>query len=337
MYAAMLCWLRQEDRTCTATAVELGASVGRSAAAARVAIGHLENAGLIVRDVRLFDTPGLHRWRIPEQPGQWGLIPITVVASERLSSMAKLVYVALASFRSPHREDVAPTSQTVAEILGCERRTVTNALRSLAEIGAIEVISRGKRTATMKVLTAPIGSHATSDPFPTDVHSVPYRTQSTPDHVQNTRTPSAAVAAGVESPVTSIAEQPALSAELEPEVRPSAGQLVAAWCRGFAETHEGRQPISSVVKRVAGICRNASKDTRAVEEWRILWQAALAAGRDGHRDILDYADRVPRQSQYRPASKPSSRVILDLLGRGGEPEQPSARYDLTRPPTREID
>jgi hypothetical protein len=79
-----------------------------------------------------------------------------------------------------------------------------------------------------------------------------------------------------------LAGMPAPAAK---EVEPSAGALVAAWCGGWTETR-GEQPHPSLVRRVAGICRNVAKDCGDVDDWRAAWRAARSAGRDGRWDIV---------------------------------------------------
>ena len=75
----------------------------------------------------------------------------------------------------------------------------------------------------------------------------------------------------------------------EPETKPrepNAGELVRAWCRGWSERNEGAQPHPSVVKRVAGVCRNVARDCETLEQWQDAWRAALTAGRCGRYDVI---------------------------------------------------
>lgn len=75
----------------------------------------------------------------------------------------------------------------------------------------------------------------------------------------------------------------------EPEQRtpePNAGELVAAWCSGWSDAHGGAQPHGSVVRRVAGVCKNVAKDCADIEEWRAAWRAAAEAGRAGRYDVV---------------------------------------------------
>lgn len=77
----------------------------------------------------------------------------------------------------------------------------------------------------------------------------------------------------------------------EPESKPpepSAGELVRAWCSAWSANHQGDQPHGSVVRRVAGICRNVAKDCDGIEEWRAAWYAARDAGAAGQYDVVRF-------------------------------------------------
>lgn len=72
----------------------------------------------------------------------------------------------------------------------------------------------------------------------------------------------------------------------QPAREPKAGDLVAAWCSSWSETHNGSQPDATVVRRVAGICKAIAKDRTDLDSWRAAWFAAKAAGRKGRFDIV---------------------------------------------------
>lgn len=71
-----------------------------------------------------------------------------------------------------------------------------------------------------------------------------------------------------------------------PAPTPKAGDLVAAWCQGWTASHDGEQPHPSVVRRVAGICRNVAKDCDDIDAWRDAWRAAVTAGGRGRFDVI---------------------------------------------------
>lgn len=78
---------------------------------------------------------------------------------------------------------------------------------------------------------------------------------------------------------------------------PSAGQLVAAWCRGWSEANGGQQPHAAVVRRVAGVCRNIGKDCAVIEDWSAAWRASLMAGRAGRYDVVGYLAAPVQQTR----------------------------------------
>lgn len=82
------------------------------------------------------------------------------------------------------------------------------------------------------------------------------------------------------------AEQPLEGMPGDPPKPPTAGDLVTAWCEGWSASHAGAAPDPSVVRRVAGICRNVAKDRTDMDSWRAAWRAAIAAGRAGKYDIV---------------------------------------------------
>lgn len=67
---------------------------------------------------------------------------------------------------------------------------------------------------------------------------------------------------------------------------PTAGDLVSAWCTGWASEHGGQYPDASVVKRVAGCCRTIAKDRTDLASWQAAWRAARTAGTRGRYDIV---------------------------------------------------
>lgn len=70
----------------------------------------------------------------------------------------------------------------------------------------------------------------------------------------------------------------------EPPMVWSAGSVVAAWCRGYAETHDGRQPPASVLARVRGSARAAAD---CLEEDRAaVLEVAAAAGALVRYDVV---------------------------------------------------
>lgn len=90
-------------------------------------------------------------------------------------------------------------------------------------------------------------------------------------------------------------DQPALLAVEEEQPKPTAGDLVAAWCAGYSKARADRPPHTALVRRVAGICRSVSRDCETIEDWRTAWRACLAAGRAGRFDIVPFlADEQPR-------------------------------------------
>lgn len=110
------------------------------------------------------------------------------------------------------------------------------------------------------------------------------------------------------------------------QVEPNAGELVAAWCRSWTATHGGEQPHGSVVRRVAGVCRNVAKDCRDLEEWRAAWRAARDAGLEGRYDVVAYLaspQRTGRGNHYLElVQNPGEAATGGLLGSmlaGGEP------------------
>lgn len=90
-------------------------------------------------------------------------------------------------------------------------------------------------------------------------------------------------------------DQPALLAVEEEQPKPTAGDLVAAWCSGYSNARQGRTPHTALVRRVAGVSRNIARDCTTLDEWRTAWRACLAAGRAGRFDVVPFlADEQPR-------------------------------------------
>lgn len=111
-------------------------------------------------------------------------------------------------------------------------------------------------------------------------------------------------------------DQPALSDDLEipADPVPTAGDLVASWCRAYAHRRGGAYPHPSVLKRVAGQCRAIGRDCGDDRNaWVAAWHAAAAAGRDGKYDITLYlADFRPVHRS--PVVSAEQRVRAALRG-----------------------
>lgn len=110
-----------------------------------------------------------------------------------------------------------------------------------------------------------------------------------------------------------VPDQPSLDAAVDVQPiapPPNAGDLVRAWCRAYEDAH-GIQPHPSVVRRVAGVCRNVGRDCETVEHWRAAWFAARQAGQGARYDLMPF---LAAPSGH-PSAGRSRNAAADLLER----------------------
>lgn len=115
-------------------------------------------------------------------------------------------------------------------------------------------------------------------------------------------------------------DQPALLAVEQEQPKPTAGDLVAAWCAGYSKARADKPPHTALVRRVAGICRSVAKDCDTIEDWRTAWRACLAAGRAGRFDVVPFlADEQPRSLVQVKGTQSAREAVIARLQQGAMP------------------
>src|SRR5262245_36082701 len=229
------------------------------------------------------------------------LLPDTV-ATAPLSDRAFRAYAALAHFANPASRVCWPSLRSIAEWMQCGVRKAQHAIAELVAAGLVRVTPRtsaaGDPTSNLYLLNEqPSCPDGRGGGVEMDTRVVSKRAyeldpeELDPEELQ--QHPAAVAARGSDEEEPAMNDKPAdpiplpLSPLPEPTVKPpNVGDLVAAWCEGWSSTHGGEQPHPSLVKRVAGCCKNASKACASVDDWRDLWRAARKAGGSGRFDVV---------------------------------------------------
>jgi hypothetical protein len=81
------------------------------------------------------------------------VIPAAVVSDRKLSSSAKVVYAAIASYTANGTKECFPSHAAIAERAGMGMRSISRPIHELARAGYIEVTRRGKRQSNLYEVT----------------------------------------------------------------------------------------------------------------------------------------------------------------------------------------
>jgi len=256
---------------------------------------------------------------LAEPPDRYVKFPAGWAGDPSLTANEVRVLLALLLHRNRKTGRCDPSQTTLTKDTGLSDRSIRRALVALRRRGLVSWERIGQRERNAYVVHDRPGAPVTDDPQPASVAG---------QTGAGGRSGPALVAAELEE-VNQMnePEPPALPGmPLPPLPEPNAGHLVAAWCENWSAAHHGRQPDPSVVKRVAGGCRQVAKTRTSRESWVTAWQAAGDAGRRGLMDVVTYL------ADYRPPARAATGANAAMqVARELAVEQ--ARWPPPNPPT----
>jgi hypothetical protein len=239
---------------------------------------------------------------LPTLPDPFVRFPESWARDPKIPLAERGLLIVLLSHRNRRTGQCNPSHEALAYECGLSIRSVIRLLESLRDLGLI-TWRRTSRTNWYSILDVTgmaeqVGSRSdipdTSD-MPDMAHPDVTAVAHKPEEGNQ-----------MNEPATTPPDGGLFAADVveqkQPEVRPpNAGDLVAAWVDGFSE-QRGRPPDDSVVRRVAGNCKQVANTRGDVESWRVAWFAAKDAGRRGQYDVVAYL------ADYQPPRRAGDRI-----------------------------
>lgn len=194
------------------------------------------------------DDTGNEPFEVAQTPQPFAMVPTWMIGVATPGAIA--LYVALSQYvNGKTGKGAYPSISKLSEDLRVSRSTVKNWLGELREVDGVRIEQRfrtdGSQTSSLYRLrtpwATPPGQNSGHPPVQDSGHHEPNPLLTKAGPTGTAPTP----------PPAGGATLPGMP---EPEFKPNAGQLVAAWAKGFTETH-GAGPLAAVTARVGRVAK----------------------------------------------------------------------------------